>query len=397
MSMTGDWVLFIALPIYVYNLTHSSLATGLMFMAGTVPRIMFGSIAGIFVDRWDRQRTMVVSDLTRALLLTSLLLVRSPEWVWVIYLVAFAEATISQFFGPAESALLPQLVDKSHLVPANSLNALNNNLARLGGPALGGLLLGLFGFTSVVLMDSISFLLSAIMIALIVQPALAFAENKTSGATEASIPTSQPRLWRDWLAGLRLIFHSRVVSVLFIVMGIAAIAEGVFNVLFVIFIRQILGGDAIEFGWLTSAQAMGGLLGGLIIGWIGTRMRPGRLVSLLAVNGFLVLILIHLPSLPLSTALLVLAGLPIVGYSVGVDTLLQQHVPSDYRGRVFGALATSVAVFVLFGQGLASGLGDQLGIVPTLNIKGILDIVAGLLGFIFLYKISGVQSDPETS
>jgi hypothetical protein len=64
-SMIGDWVLFIALPIYTYNLTHSSLATGIMFMVGTLPRMLFGSIAGVYVDRWDRQRTMVVADWSR--------------------------------------------------------------------------------------------------------------------------------------------------------------------------------------------------------------------------------------------------------------------------------------------------------------------------------------------
>src|SRR5215211_8296305 len=167
-SMIGDWVLFIALPIYTYNLTQSSLATGIMFMAGTLPRILVGSVAGVFVDRWDRRQTMVIADVSRVVLLLLLLLVRSPESLWIVYIVAFLQATISQFFGPAENALLPQLVDPSHLVPANSLNALNNNLARLAGPALGGLLLGSFGFHNVVLIDSISFLLSGLMIAWIV-------------------------------------------------------------------------------------------------------------------------------------------------------------------------------------------------------------------------------------
>ena len=67
-SMIGDWVLFIALPIYTFNLTHSSLAMGVMFMAGTLPRILFGSVAGVFVDRWDRKWTMVLADLSRAIL-----------------------------------------------------------------------------------------------------------------------------------------------------------------------------------------------------------------------------------------------------------------------------------------------------------------------------------------
>jgi len=88
-----------------------------------------------------------------------------------------------------------------------------------------------------------------------------------------------------------------------------------------------------------------------------------------------------------------LCGLPLVGYLVALDTLLQQHVQDRYRGRVFGALGTSAAIFVLFGQGLASSVGDTFGIVPLLNLKGTLDIMAGLLALILLYRISAARSD----
>jgi len=181
--------------------------------------------------------------------------------------------------------------------------------------------------------------------------------------------------------------------VIFWVIGIAGIAEGLFNVSFVIFVRQNLGGDALEFGWLTSAQAIGGLIGGLLIGWIGNRMQPNRLAGALAVNGALILMMVSLPSLPLAITLLLLAGLPIVAYSVGVDTLLQRYVPDRYRGRVFGALGTSMAIFLLFGHGLASSLGDRLGVVPLLDLKGILDIVAGSLAFTLLYRLREAQPE----
>src|SRR5215208_3005635 len=346
-SMIGDWVLFIALPIHTYTLTHSSLATGIMFMAGTLPRIVVGSLAGVFVDRWDRRQTMVIADFSRMILLLLLLLVRSSESIWIVYVVAFLQATISQFFGPAENALLPELVDESDLVPANSLNALNNNLARLGGPALGGLLLGSFGFHNVVLIDSISFLLSGLMIAWIVQPSL------VSAKADQPNRVLQTRVWQDWLSGLRFIWGNSIISVIFLMMGIAGIAEGFFNVMFVIFVRQKLGGGALEYGWLTSAQAIGGLIGGLIVGWIGHRIRANRLIGVLALNGVLILIIANLPSLPVALIAILLAGIPIVSYSVGRDTLLQRNVEDRYRGRVFGALGTSMAIFVLLGQALS--------------------------------------------
>ena len=389
-SMIGDWMLFIALPIHTYNLTHSSLATGIMFMAGTLPRILVGSVAGVFVDRWDRRRIMVVADVSRVFLLPVLLLVRSPESLWIVYVVAFLQATIAQFFGPAENALLPQLVDPSHLVAANSLNTLNNNMARLGGPALGGLLLGLLGFHSVVLIDSLSFLISGILIFFISSSSLPW----TYKTIDESI-TAQPKLWEDWLSGLSFIMKSAPISVIFLIMGIAGIAEGFFNVMFVIFVNRNLGGGALEFGWLTSVQASGGLLGGLVIGWIGHRIQPNRLTGLLAANGVLILLLVTLSSLPWAMVLILLAGIPIVGYSVGVDTLLQRHVADRFRGRVFGALGTSMAICVLLGQGWASLLGDRFGPVPLLMLKGILDITAGLLAFLLLYRVSNLQPSSD--
>src|SRR5919199_418218 len=109
-SMLGDWFLFIALPFYVYTLTGSALATGGTFIAESLPSILFGSVAGVFVDRWDRRRTLIVADVVRAILLVGLLAVRSPETVWIVFAISFSQSTIGQFFGPARDALIPRLV-----------------------------------------------------------------------------------------------------------------------------------------------------------------------------------------------------------------------------------------------------------------------------------------------
>ena len=111
-SIIGDWVLFIALPFYTYSLTGSVLATGAMFIVSTLPRLLLGSVAGVFVDRWDRKRTMIMADLLRVLLIAMLLLVRSRDWLWLIYVSAFLESVVSQFFNPAKTAIIPLLVDE---------------------------------------------------------------------------------------------------------------------------------------------------------------------------------------------------------------------------------------------------------------------------------------------
>jgi MFS family permease len=133
-SLIGDWALNVGLPIYIFLLTGSVLALSITLLAASLPPVLFGSLAGVFVDRWDHQRTMVATNLLLALVLLPLLLVRSAEQVWIVYLVAFVGGVIEQFFLPAQNALLPRLVAEERLVSANSLIAVSSNLARLIGP-----------------------------------------------------------------------------------------------------------------------------------------------------------------------------------------------------------------------------------------------------------------------
>src|SRR5205823_589895 len=143
-SGLGDFFLFIALPFYVYTLTGSALATGGTFIAESLPSILFGSVAGVFVDRWDRRRTMIVADALRAILLLGLLAFRSRETVWIVFAVSLVQATIGQFFQPSKDALIPRLVDEKDLLAANSLSSMGGQLTMLIGPALGGAALALF-------------------------------------------------------------------------------------------------------------------------------------------------------------------------------------------------------------------------------------------------------------
>src|SRR5258708_36004174 len=106
-SMIGDWVLFIALPFYVYTLTGSTLATGMMFIVETIPRLFFGSVAGGFVDRWDRKRIMFIAELSQAFVLIPLFLVHAQQWLGNAYIFPFVDSTVSPSFLPLHSALVP--------------------------------------------------------------------------------------------------------------------------------------------------------------------------------------------------------------------------------------------------------------------------------------------------
>ncbi len=389
-SMIGSWALQIGLPVYVYETTGSTLATGLTFMVGTVPRILLGSVAGIFVDRWNRQRTMVVTNLLLFAGVLPLALVPTTGWLWLVYPVAFIQAAVSRFFIPAENAFLPTVVEEPQLAPANALNALNDNLARLIGPALGGVVMGFVGLQGVVLLDAASFLVAAGCVALV--------RLNPRPAEVPEPPTESPvvfsglsGVWREWLEGLRLVQQNRVVTLLFVIIAITSVGEGVMSALFIPFVTDVLRGEAVMVGWLMSAQAVGGIIGGILISGLADRFKPFWLLGWGALGlGVIDLVIFNYPfflsGVTLALLLIALAGLPVSALQAGLLTLFQINVEDRYRGRVFGAYGTTMALLNLAGLTLAAVFGDPLGIVPVINVQGVAYVVAGLAGLVFLRR-----------
>ncbi len=380
-SVAGDWTIIVALPIYVYKLTGSTLLTGAMFVAGFLPNLLIGSVAGVFVDRWERKRIMVIANIAQACGLLPLLVVHSPDRLWVVYLVFFGEATLAQFFTPAAKATLPLLVDRERLLEANALTALNDNLARLVGPPLGGVVAGLLGLTGVVLVDVGSFAISGVMIAAIVMGTNA---RRPAGRASVTPSTVEWVVWGEWVAGLRLITRTCVVTILVAILVIPQFGEGIFNVLFVVFVARVLHGGVVEIGWLMGAQAVGGLIGSVLTGAIGRRIAPRRLIGWGALGfGFVLFAIFNTPhfasAFAVSVVLFALVAVPGAGYIAGVDTLLQTDVPDQYRARIIGTSSATFGLLRLCGMGCAAALGGILGPVLVLNIDAIAYVTAGIV------------------
>ena len=176
-SETGDWLLLVGLPVWVLELTGSSLVTATVFLVGLLPSLLAGPVAGVLVDRWDRRRTLVAVSLAQAAFLLPLLAVHGRERLWVVYLVMAVESVLAQLNDPARNALLPTLVGEGELVGANGLIGLNGNLARLVGSPLGGVLVEVAGLPGLVLGDAFSFLAGAVLLALAWSPAIQVAAS----------------------------------------------------------------------------------------------------------------------------------------------------------------------------------------------------------------------------
>jgi MFS family permease len=368
-SSTGDWVLFIGLPIYVYQLTGSALATSAMFVAELVPQIALGSIAGVFVDRWDRKRTMVVANLLLAVAILPLVFVRSADLVWIVYIVAFTESLLGRFARPAEAAMLPRLVEKGDLVAANSLGAFAANTSRLVGPTIGGVVAGLYGLGAVAVLDSVTFLIAAALVMLV---RTSGAPDRAAIADAAAAAAGRLRaFWREWLDGVTLVARSRTIRVLFALAALSALGEGSFGVLFVVWVNRVIGGTALELGWFMTAQAVGGLLGGLVIARITRGMSPRKVLGVASVAfGLLDAILfvspLIRPEIVVSLIIIGVVGIAGVAFMAGFNAILQTSVEDAYRGRVFGAVFTTMAILRLASTVVAGVLGGFVSPIPLL-------------------------------
>lgn len=362
-SEIGDWVLLVALPVYVYQRTGSTAATATTFVVALLPSLVLSPLAGVLADRWDRRKLMLLVSLAQAVTLLPLL---TGDLV-LVNVVTAVQAGLAALFEPAKNALLPTLVPREQVPAANGLVGLNSNLARLVGASLGGLLLGYTGLPGVVLVDVVSFLLAALLLA--------------SGTADTAREAGKPA-WRAWLDGLREIRGP--LRPMVAVVGLMAVSQGLFVVLFVVFVTARLGGGAAEVGLLRGVQAVGGLLGGLLVGVLARRLPPGRLLGV-SLLGFGVVAAVGWNAPHLTTALafylavFMVIGVPGVVAGAGMMSALQLHAVDEVRGRVLATFGSLYDGGQALGMVLAGVLTPVLGLSALLNAQAALYLVAGAL------------------
>ncbi|MET7419005.1 MFS transporter [Dactylosporangium sp. NPDC005555] len=367
-SDTGDWLLLVALPILVYQLTGSPLQTSYAFLVELAPAVLLGPLAGHLADRWDRRRLLVGIAVVQAVALLPLLLVKDRGDLPILYAVIAVEAAMLTMFGPAKNALLPTLVPAAELVPANALIGLGQNAGRLAGGPLGGLLLALSGLPVIVAVDLVTFIAAAALIASV---------RSTFSRTEAKAEAGTGR------GGSRRIRAALGVAAL------AGAAQGIFVVLFVVWVARELGGGAAETGLLRGVQAIGAIGLGLLLAAAPRTPGPGTLIAAgTGVFGVLSLIVWNGPAvttaLPVYVTLFILVGAPGVVMLTGLATLLQQETTDSTRGKVFGVFGAVYEGSSGAGMLAAGVLADRIGVMPMLNLQAALYLAAGATALVAL-------------
>jgi predicted MFS family arabinose efflux permease len=369
----GDWLLLVALPVYVFTETGSGTATATLFVIELVVAVLLGPIGGSLVDRWDLRRTLIWTNLVQAVTVLPLLAV-TPDRIWPAFAVAAVQSVLTTLNNPAKTALLPRLVSPDQLVTANAAEATSRSLARLIGSPLGGVAVAVGGLETVVALDGLTFLAVAV--------ATAFVRTDTSTAArrsgDAHAPGSGVR------AGMRIIRREPRLRRLVSLTGLAAVAQGLFVVLFVVFVVEELDGGGAEVGVIRGTMAVGGIIGSVLIARWARRVDAARLLSIgLLGMGGVAFLFWNAPAVTtalwVAVALFATSGLPGAALQVGAVTSLQTASAPEVLGRVVGVIGATEAAGNALGSIAAGVLVDRVRLSVLLNAQVAIYLLCGVL------------------
>ncbi len=386
-SQIGDYFALLALMVVVSGFSNKAADTtqavsGLM-IAFSLPRLLFGVLAGVFVDRWDRRRTMLGADVTRGVLALALIPAFLTHNLLLVYALAFVMSAFGTLFNPAKSAIIPRLVPTEQLTAANALSQTSQMLATFIGPALAGLTFAAVGKGNewvAFAVDGLSFAVSAVAVwSIAAQVGSAPARPVTSDDTGAV-----RRVWDELRVGLRALLGSRTMATLSAVMGITMLGIGAMNVLWIVYLKTRFGFEAADLAGriaiLDIAFSAGMVLVTVLVGNLLSGVAPKWLVvGGLTIGGLLLLPIGYIPDYWLLVALMFGIGLGVGPINAGISSLMQIVVPNSQMGRVSGGFGTIIDMSMLLSVSMAGALGGWLGIPAVLLLSGLFCIGGGVL------------------
>lgn len=402
-TQTAQNVINFSLLVLAQSLTGSSTSVGLMILAFSVPAVLFSSVAGVLVDRWDKRVVMAGSNLVRGLAVASYMLVEGPGDLPKVYLAAFLFATAAQFFSPAEGALIPRLVGTRSLIAANSLYNLTLIAAQfLGFTVVGWLMIRTLGLHRVFLVISVLYLVAAALIIALPLPRMKAGEAGATGR----------HFWTELTEGWRFIARRRVLLVTMVHLSVANSMYLLLGTLGPAYVSTILKIRPADLGLLLSPAGLFTLVG---IAAVHRLARPdnrhvmvhwglvgaGAAILGLSLTDPLSKLLASLTAVHLGTTALTVMAVPfsmLLGFStsfvtIPAQTVLQENSGDEIRGRVlatFFAVSNAVAFFPIL---MAGAVADLLGILETFGIVGGFILAIGVMSQMAYVRTNGTWGE----
>jgi MFS family permease len=368
-SLIGTWMTRLATSWLVYRLTGSAVLLGTVSFFSQVPMFFLAPIAGVWIDRWDRRRTLVLTQVLSMLqsLALAALTLSGTIRIWHIVALALAQGLINAIDMPARQAFVIQMVERREDLPnAIALNSSMVNATRLIGPAVAGIVIGAIGEGWCFLVDGVSYVAVILsLLAMRLGPALA--------------RPAHPNALQQLVEGWRYVRQSKPILSLLSLLALISLVGMPYSVLMPIFADKILHGGPHTLGFLMAASGVGALTAALLLALRKTILGLGpRIIAATAMFGAALIAFAVSRALWLSLLVLPFAGFGMMQEMAATNTILQTIVEDDKRGRVMAYYAMAFQGVAPFGSLMAGWTTDRIGAPGTLVAGGLICIAAAI-------------------
>ncbi len=375
-SVCGDFLaIYAVFAVVSFRMHASANAVSLVLVFYLLPLALISPVAGVFVDSWNVKRTMITSDLARAVLFLLLLFAHS---LWQIYAILLAASTVSSFFLPAQTITLRTVVPLTGLTSANALIQQAFYMMQIISPAISGLLVSAFGPNSCFWIDAATFVFSAGMISTLTIPHQPAPGLKTvrSVASETGV-------------GIRFIFTHPAISFVIIAMAAGMFAIRCFGALLAVYVRDVLRGSTSLFGILGSLIGVGMIVGTQLVRRAGHGRSNSHIVTGgLAAVGFSIGLIAFFGTTPAAVIGILMLGFFLAFIIVPAQVLMQEHTPKNMLGRVSGSMVSVMVGSQVLGMLFAGEVATAVGIRNVYYGSAALLFVLAAAGYYWLSRDS---------
>ncbi|WP_084006734.1 MFS transporter [Gottfriedia luciferensis] len=378
-SNIGDWLSIVAIITLVgLKWNASPIEVSFIILCLAVPMALLGPVAGTFADRFSRKQLMVLSDIVRAGLFVLLALANT---LWMVYICLFTIGLFSAVFNPAKNGKLKELVPNEEIKSAMSITAMIDSATKIFGPILSGILVSAAGTTPVFYINSVSFIISAILIFLLPKVAQQIKGEKVKDKSKSSYKT-------EFMEGLSFIKTNTQILVGMLFLGFSLLILQLSDSQIIVLIRELKHASPGLFGYLVTGSGVGMFFSSLIL----AKKTNYRAYNLMLIGvcgigfGFGMMALFTHFNLDFSIVWAPLLGL-FAGFAAGLvfvpfQASVQVDTPVELTGRVFGVIGSVTTTATIIGPLLGGWLSTVIGVIPTFIISASLLVFVSLIGFL---------------
>ncbi len=392
-SEFGDRLNQMALIAMVYSKNPgSAVALAKLMFFTIIPVFLIGPVAGVYVDRWDRQRVMIISDILRGCLVLAIPVFIYFGAVLPVYFVVFFMFSATRFFLPSKMAFIPEIVSEDKILVANSLSGATRVIANVLGFAMAGFIVKLIGHVGGFYLDSVSFFISAIFINSIAQAGRARKIKDDIRETKEKIKLSiRKNVWTEIVEGFGLLFRTEEVRLVALIMFFLMAGAGAVFCVFIVFVQKVFGTITESLGFLGSFLGVGLLAGTFLFGKFGQKSsRVKTVFSCFILCGITLILFAGYSNIYFhvtgSGIIVMFTGIFIAPIFISSNTMLHVLVPDSVRGRIFSAMEVVTHLAFLLMMFMTAYISKHVSEYRILTTCGTMFVLAGGAGLIWGWK-----------